>query len=120
MRILVVDDDPLVLRMCRRILVREDYEVVTTQEPREALNLIEDGEDGFDVMLCDIIMPEMTGGELANEIEQRGLDVEIIFMSGHAGNDSAVDRITNGYAAFLEKPFMPQNLVDLIESVTRK
>ena len=116
-RILLLDDEAMVLLALRRILGPE-HEIVSLTLAREALGRLAAGER-FDVMLCDLMMPEMTGMDLHEELMRLAPDQasKMVFMTGGAFTPRArefLDRVPNQR---IEKPFEVQNLRALIQSL---
>lgn len=109
-RILVVDDDPLVGTTLRRVLERE-HEVTVVESGREALTLIGAGER-YDVILCDVMMPQMTGIELHAEIGRVAADQQarMIFVTGGTFTPKARAFFDKASNALIEKPFNLRNL----------
>lgn len=103
-RVLVVDDDPLVLRALARVLAR-DFEVASARSGREAIDLVRAG-GAFDAMLCDLVMPELSGIELHELLAE--LDPELakrtIFLTGGAFNGRAQAFLEEVGQPHLEKP----------------
>jgi signal transduction histidine kinase/CheY-like chemotaxis protein len=110
-RVLVVDDDPLVSSALRRTLSREhDVEVVVSS--RRALEMLTSPQGSYDVILCDLMMPEMTGMELHAQLEtaEPARAQRMVFVTGGAYTPAAqsfLERVPNPR---LEKPFDPENL----------
>ena len=102
-RILVVDDEPLVGRLVERALVR-DHHVTVVTSGRAGLERITAGER-FDLILCDLMMPEMTGMELHERVTELAADQadRMVFLTGGAFTRRARDFLKT--RAFLEKPF---------------
>jgi PAS domain S-box-containing protein len=118
-RVLVVDDEPLIGRVMRRAL-RADFDVVTIECAREALDRIVAGEH-FDVILCDLMMPEMTGMELHAELTafDRSLAQRMIFVTGGAFTESAQDFLDREGILRAEKPVDVPSIRALIHSLLR-
>jgi signal transduction histidine kinase len=118
-RILVVDDEPMVASAIRRALSKE-HEVIPVPSAREAKERIRKGER-FDLILCDLMMPEITGMELHAELAATAPDQaeRMIFMTGGAFTPQArqfLDRVRNPR---VEKPFDFPSLQALIHSLVR-
>jgi two-component system cell cycle sensor histidine kinase/response regulator CckA len=79
--ILLLEDDDLVRDVVERTLRRLGYEVTTATRPSEALTLV--GERAFDLLITDVVMPEMTGDALAREVRAAHPDMPVVFMSGY-------------------------------------
>jgi two-component system cell cycle sensor histidine kinase/response regulator CckA len=113
-RVLVVEDDPSMRRMAERILRRAGYEVVTSPGGRDALRKLEAGE-GFDMLLTDVVMPEMSGTELAGRAAALYPELRILLMSGYVDRPG-VGPVEDG-AELLEKPFRAEELLDRVRNV---
>lgn len=109
-RILVVDDDPMVGTTLRRVLER-DHEVTVVESGREALTLIGAGQR-YDVILCDVMMPQMTGIELHAELGRLAPDQQerMIFVTGGTFTPRARAFFDKAPNALIEKPFNLRNL----------
>lgn len=100
-RILIIDDQAPIRHVLRDILENERYQVDDVGTGIEAMQLIKDQE--FDVILCDIKMPEMDGIEVLEAVKQVS-DTPVIMISGHGTIDTAVDAIKKGAFDFIVKP----------------
>jgi len=111
-----VDDEPLVGRAVARVLAAE-HEVVTRTSAREALAELLGGA-GFDVVLCDLMMPEMTGMEVHARLarDAPALAARLVFLTGGAFTPAARDFLDRVPNPRLEKPFDPQALRDAVAS----
>jgi EAL domain-containing protein (putative c-di-GMP-specific phosphodiesterase class I) len=108
-RVLIIDDEPSVLRVIGLLLERHGFAVASASNAREGLSLL--AETGFDVVLTDIIMPELSGLDFLRELRQHDLDVPVILMTAGATLDSALDAIEYGASQYLLKPVEPEALV---------
>ncbi len=116
-RILVVDDEPRMGRALQRLLAA-DHDVTTVASAEEALDLLSGGTR-FDMVLCDLMMPGMSGMELHARMESAAPEVaaRMVFMTGGAytaGAQRFLDQVPNRR---LEKPFRPETLEALIAEV---
>lgn len=100
-RILIVDDEASIRRTLREILEYEKYKVADAANGMEAIQLINDHE--FDVILCDIKMPEMDGIETL-EVIKKMTDTPVIMISGHGTIETAVEAIKKGAYDYISKP----------------
>ncbi|WP_309671982.1 PAS domain S-box protein [Gemmatimonas sp.] len=118
-RILIVDDEELIVRSIVRTLGGA-HDVVGVTAAREALALMQAG-DRFDVILCDIMMPEMTGGELHAELLRTLPDQahRLIFLTGGAFTPSAQAFLSKSSNLHIEKPFAPLQLREAVQGVLR-
>ncbi|HHS13953.1 MAG TPA: response regulator [bacterium] len=108
--ILLVEDEPMVRDLTSRMLKKQGYQVIETGSPMEALNISRNYPGKIDLILTDVIMPQMNGKELAAQITNDRKNAKILFISGHA--DSMIDQhgILKTSFHFLQKPFTMENL----------
>jgi signal transduction histidine kinase len=119
-RVLVVDDDVLVLSTIVRILSQE-HEVETATSGRQALRIL-NSQPAFQVILCDVVMPEMTGIQFSAELENqhRGADSHIIFMTGASRTPEVLAFRRCSQNAWLEKPFSMDTLLETVRETIRR
>ncbi|MFT3692748.1 MAG: PAS domain S-box protein [Kofleriaceae bacterium] len=117
-RILMIDDEAAVGRSIR-LLLAPDHEVINVTRALEGLELLAAGER-FDLILCDVMMPEMSGIELYSQLEARfpAYTERIVFMTGGAFTSQAREALETIGAPRLEKPFSEQQLRMLLAGVT--
>jgi two-component system, cell cycle sensor histidine kinase and response regulator CckA len=106
--VLVVDDQDLVRDVVRLALEEAGYRVLITGAPSEALELVQT-EQGVDLLLVDVVMPEMDAFELAERLSGWIPGAKVLYMSGYT------DAREEGH--FIQKPFTPVELVAKVESV---
>jgi CheY-like chemotaxis protein len=118
-RILIVDDDELILIALGELLRPQGYEVHTVARPAEALERLEREE--FDLLLLDVIMPEMDGFELCRKIRQKEIqkDTPIIFLTAKSREEDREKGLEAGANLFLSKPISPDRLLALIAQALR-
>lgn len=108
-RVLIVDDEPAVVRLVSRTLVSSGYEVLGASTPAEALNLVRRGPS-FDLVISDVVMPEMRGPELVQAVTRHSPSTAAILMSAYAdGHELPKD------VPFIQKPFVAGQLVAAVE-----
>src|SRR3974390_484291 len=107
-RILVVDDEDIVLRSCLRILSGEEFQVETVQDGRQALQKVE--ENPYDVMILDIMMPNVDGLEVLRRVKETHPNVDVVMVTGLAQIDTAVKAMKLGAFDYIAKPFEPDEL----------
>jgi|GEM_PF-625412 len=117
-RVLVVDDELLILRIISDILTKEGYEVKTAINYQNAVNLI--GEETFSVVLTDIRMPEKSGIDLLGHIRQINKDIPVVLMTGFASLDTAVEAVKQGAFDYLTKPLDFNKLKRIINQSIEK
>jgi DNA-binding NtrC family response regulator len=102
MKILITDDERAIRRALREILEFEGYQIEEAENGMDALKLLR--EQSFDLVFCDIKMPQLDGLELLSKIKEEGIKSLIIMISGHGTVETAVQAIKNGAFDFIEKP----------------
>ena len=110
--ILLVDDEEIVLRSCRRILERDDYEIDIARDGLEALQKV--NENDYGVMILDIMMPRMDGMEVLRRVKEARPDMEVIMITGLHEITTAVKAMKLGAFDYLPKPFEPEDLQLLV------
>ncbi|MBP8295263.1 MAG: sigma-54-dependent Fis family transcriptional regulator, partial [Burkholderiales bacterium] len=112
-RILIVDDEEIVVRSCRRILDDSDYVVESVQDGWEALRKVDETE--YDIIVLDIMMPKIDGLEVLQHVKERYPDVDVIMMTGLSQIQTAVKAMKLGAFDYLSKPFDPDELKHVVE-----
>lgn len=107
--IMVVEDQPATAQITRILLESWGYRVIEAHCGTEALGIFDAHPDHVHLLLTDVIMPGMTGPQLARQLLQRRPDLHVVYMSGYP-SDELMDR----EAAFLPKPFNPASLARII------
>jgi CheY-like chemotaxis protein len=115
--ILVVEDDPAVRNLASRVLERAGYRVIPAASAPEALELARAQPDGFDLLLTDMVMPEMNGRQLAGILTAANPALPVLFMSGYTDDDILRRGLTAHGAKFLQKPFTPVALIDAVSEL---
>ena len=112
-RILVVDDDDMILESLVSILESEGYITSTARTGEEAIARAE--REFFNAMLIDIHLPDMTGIEVLTRIEETAPRMKKLLLTGFPETHTAIDAVNKKADAYLVKPFDPELLLDLIE-----
>jgi DNA-binding response OmpR family regulator len=118
MKILVIDDEPVVLNSCRKVLEEDGFDVYLVPSADEALKAMK--KEGFDLLLVDVKMPKHDGIYLMQKVKEKWPDVPIIVMSGYPTPDTITDGAKMGADAFIAKPFTPDELLESIRQVIQK
>jgi CheY-like chemotaxis protein len=108
--ILVVEDEALVRELVREVLEAEGYNVIVAARGQEAIDICRQHTDPIDLLITDLVMPEMSGRELTERLTGECRDLKVLYMSGYT--DDAVVRhgLLEASNAFLQKPFTPEDL----------
>ncbi len=115
--ILLVEDEPAIMNMTRVMLERLGYTVLTAGTPSDAIHLAECFSDRIDLLLTDVIMPEMNGRDLARNLLALHPQMSPLFMSGYTANVIAHHGVLDKGVQFIEKPFSKKDLSMKIREV---
>jgi DNA-binding NtrC family response regulator len=118
MKILVVDDERIVLDSCRRVLEADGFKVLLVPSTDKALEAMK--TEGFDLLLVDVKMPERDGIYLMREVKEKWPDIPIIVMSGYDTAETIAEAAKVGAATFIAKPFTPDELLKTVRQVIEK
>lgn len=115
-RILVVDDDEMVLMALNELLKPEGYDVRAVSSGVEALKLLD--EDGYDLLMFDLIMPVMDGYELCRRVRQKEKykETPIVFLTAKSREEDRAKGLEAGANLFLSKPISPDKLIQIVSS----
>ena len=116
-KILILDDEPYVLDICRRIL-EEYYDVKIAHSGLEAIELAK--KENFDLLLTDIKMPGINGLETIRKLKSLNPDTVCVTMTGFSTMENAIEALRLGVDEFVTKPFAPEELSMAIESALEK
>ncbi|MGH9672087.1 MAG: response regulator [Bryobacteraceae bacterium] len=118
--VLVVDDEPGIRGLMRRVLQREGYLVLDAGDGESAVALSDAYEGAIDLLLTDVVMPHMGGRELADELRRRRPGLKVLYVSGFTGEATVPQPRTGGDVAFLQKPFTRESLIVKMRELLRK
>jgi two-component system cell cycle sensor histidine kinase/response regulator CckA len=109
--ILVVDDEPFVLNTVCCILAHSGYQVLRAATPEEALRIGTGRNERIDLILCDVVLPGLSGSDLAERLVELHPEMLRLFMAGLPSHPEVADRILGRGLSFLAKPFVPDTLL---------
>jgi two-component system, cell cycle sensor histidine kinase and response regulator CckA len=115
--LLIVEDDPSILKMTERILKNKNYTVLAAKNPSEALQWVEAYADKIALLLTDVVMPGMNGRELAERIKSICPKIRCLFMSGYTANVIAHRGVLDKGLDYIQKPFSMQDLMTKIRAI---
>ncbi len=107
-RILVVDDEEIVIRSVKRILDGDEFVIESVNDGRAALQKVEDS--GYDIMILDIMMPNLSGLEVLRRVKEAHPEIDVIMITGLSQIDTAVEAMKLGAFEYISKPFEPDEL----------
>ncbi len=118
--ILLVDDEAMVLDVGVNVLQRLGYTVLEAKGGREAVDVYEHNQDKIDIVILDMIMPEMAGGETYNKIKVINPNAKVLLSSGYSIDGQAKEILARGCDGFIQKPFTAKELSQSISKVLGK
>jgi len=117
-KMLIIDDEEIVLKSCRRIFEAEGFDVVTTNNPQEGLQLASD--TSFDVILVDWMMPGLDGMDVVEEIDRRSPNSAMVMISGYPSVGRATEAMKRGAMDYVAKPFKPEEILMAVKKAVRR
>ena len=115
--ILLVEDDEMVRQITREVLELQGYRVLEAVNGKDALDVCKNYESPIDLVMTDVIMPQMGGRELAEKLEPLLPDAKVLYMSGYTDDAIVHHGVLDESMYFLEKPFDPNALVKKVREV---
>lgn len=118
MKILIIDDERSIRNSLKEILADEGYEVDVAENGLQGIEMVD--KEKYNIIFCDIKMPEMDGIEVLDKLIQMGVDSAVVMISGHGDIDTAVECIKKGAFDFIRKPLDLNRILITIKNATDK
>jgi two-component system, cell cycle sensor histidine kinase and response regulator CckA len=115
--ILLIDDEEMVLEVGEKLLKAMGYHVLTAREGREAIEVYKKHRETVDLVLLDIIMPNMKGGEVFGCLKEINPDIKVLLSSGYSIDGEASKILERGGKGFIQKPFDMERLSETIRVI---
>ena len=118
-RVLAVDDDPSILELERVILAQDGFEVLTATSAKDALQKLQ--AEPVDLMLLDVVMPDMDGFELCRQIKAdvRFKGLPVIFLTARGGDEALAEGFESGGVMYIRKPFTAAKLLAVVGTLLK-
>jgi PAS domain S-box-containing protein len=118
--LLVVDDEDMILDTCKHLLEGMGHKVLIAKSGKDALEIYEKNRDEIDMVILDMIMPVMGGGETYDRLKEINPKVKVLLASGYSLNGQASEIMDRGCNGFIQKPFDMNNLSRKIKEILEK
>jgi two-component system, cell cycle sensor histidine kinase and response regulator CckA len=115
--VLLVEDEPALRQLAARVLTSRGYRVLHAGHPHDALALMAQQTGRIELLLTDLVMPEMGGRSLARRVQAQHPETRVLYMSGYDGGAIVHDGVLEAGTAFLQKPFTPSTLAEKVREV---
>jgi PAS domain S-box-containing protein len=115
--VLLVEDEPVIRKMGKAMLEKLGYKVLTTGTPADAIRLAEEPANTIQLLVTDVVMPEMNGRELADRLRMLNPDIKTLFMSGYTANVIAHRGVLEEGVNFIQKPFSKKDLAVKVREI---
>ena len=119
-RILLVEDDPVIREFANKVLTRNGYEVLEAPNTQEALDIFEKANGDFDLVLSDVVLPDKSGLQLAEELLLRKPTLKVLLTSGYTDQKSQWPIIREKGYQFIQKPYGLNDLLRVVREVLDK
>lgn len=118
--VLLVDDEDMIIDVGEEILKKLGYKVLIARGGKEAIKIYEKDKDSIDMVILDMIMPGVSGGEAYDRMKEINPDIKVLLSSGYSINGQATEILERGCNGFIQKPFTMKELSQNIREVLGK
>ena len=118
--VLLVDDEDMIIDVGEQFLEKMGYKVLTARSGKEATEIYEKNKDTIDLIILDMVMPDMGGGETFDRLKEINPEIKILLSSGYSINGQATEILDRGCDGFIQKPFNMKQLSCKIREVLDK
>jgi PAS domain S-box-containing protein len=118
--ILLVDDEEMVLNVAGKVLEKMGYTVLKAQSGKKSVEIFNRNKDNIDLVILDIIMPDMGGGEVFDRIREINPQIKVLLSSGYSIDGQATEIMKRGCDGFIQKPFKANKLSETLKEILTK
>ena len=115
-----MDDEALVINVGVQLLKKLGYTVLEAQSGREAIKIFMEGNHAIDMVILDMVMPDMSGGEVYDRIKRIDSNVKVLLSSGYSIDGQATEILKRGCEGFIQKPYSMEDFSKKIRDVLSK
>ena len=116
-RVLIVDDEEMILKVGKKMLEKMSHKVFAASSGKEAIEIFKEQKDRIDLVVLDMIMPEMGGKETFERLREIDPDVKILISSGYSLGDNTAEILEQGGSGFIQKPFTMMELAQKVKEL---
>ncbi|HTF91665.1 MAG TPA: PAS domain S-box protein, partial [Verrucomicrobiae bacterium] len=118
--VLLVEDEEMMVLLLKKTLAKNGYTVLVALDGEEALNLFDLHKEEIDIVLLDIGLPKKDGGDVVLKMKKERPDIKVIVSSGYIDPESRANMYRAGVRDFIEKPYTPAEIVEMLDAVSEK
>jgi CheY-like chemotaxis protein len=118
--VLLIDDEEVISEVGKDLLEAIGYRVLTARDGKEAIEIYKNNRDKIDLVILDMVMPRMSGGEAYDKMKEISPNVKVLLSSGYSIDSQAKEILARGCDAFIQKPFGMRELSQKIREVLQK
>ena len=115
--VLFVDDEPMIIEVAGEMIEQLGYKVLIAKNGKEAIDIYEENEDHIDIVLLDMIMPNMNGSDTYDRMKAIDPDIKVLLSSGYSINGQATEIMDRGCSGFIQKPFKMKELSQKLREI---
>jgi DNA-binding NtrC family response regulator len=117
--VLIVDDEEMLVELLKRMIIRHGYNAISAVRAQEALEIYEQKKDDIDLVITDLVMPDMGGRALAEELLRRNPNIKILISTGFSAVDEIQALIAQGVKGVVMKPYESDQLNSSIKEALK-
>ena len=115
--VLFIDDEDMIIEVAEELFDQLGYEVLTAGSGKEAIEIFEENKEHIDIVLLDMIMPDMSGGDTYDRMKSIDPDIKVLLSSGYSINGQATEIMDRGCNGFIQKPFKMKELSQKLRGI---
>ena len=118
--VLFVDDEDMIIEIAKEIFAQLGYKVLIARSGKEAIEIYEENKEHIDIVLLDMIMPDMSGSDTYDSLKEIDPDIKVLLSSGYSLEGQATEILNRGCSGFIQKPFKMKELSQKLREILDK